>query len=218
MDEFLAEMWLARSQLVEGLLATVEISAIAILAGSALGLFTGIGLAFGWRPLRWLLRFYVDVVRGTPVLVLILATFYILAAFGVQFTATGSGMFALSLFCGAHLGEVLRGALQAIPSTQIDAGKSVGLRMPQILLLVLLPQALRQALPVWINTAVEIVKASTLLSIIGVGELLLKTQEIIGRNFLTLEFYTFAGLLYFLINFSIERLGKRAERSLVDRQ
>jgi polar amino acid transport system permease protein len=215
MGEFLAEIWLARSQLVEGLLATVEISAIAILAGSALGLFTGIGLAFGWRSLRWLLRFYVDVVRGTPVLVLILATFYILAAFGVQFTATGSGMFALSLFCGAHLGEVLRGALQAIPATQIDAGKSVGLRMPQILLLVLLPQALRQALPVWINTAVEIVKASTLLSIIGVGELLLKTQEIIGRNFLTLEFYTFAGLLYFLINFSVERLGKRAERSLV---
>ena len=65
--------------------------------------------------------------------------------------------------------------------------------MPQILLLVLLPQALRQVLPVWINTAVEIVKASTLLSIIGVGELLLKTQEIIGRTFLTLDFYVFAG-------------------------
>ena len=86
--------------------------------------------------------------------------------------------------------------------------------MPQILMLVLLPQALRQILPVWINTAVEIVKASTLLSIIGVGELLLKTQEIIGRNFLTLEFYTFAGLLYFLVNFSIERFGRIVERRL----
>ena len=86
--------------------------------------------------------------------------------------------------------------------------------MPQILLLVLLPQALRQVLPVWINTAVEIVKASTLLSIIGVGELLLKTQEIIGRTFLTLDFYVFAGLIYFLINLSIERLGRRAERGL----
>ena len=64
----------------------------------------------------------------------------------------------------------------------------------------------------WINTAVEIVKASTLLSIIGVGELLLKTQEIVGRTFLTLDFYVFAGLIYFLINFSIERLGRRAER------
>jgi polar amino acid transport system permease protein len=214
MGEFFAEIWMARGQLAEGLLATIEISAVAIFAGSALGLFTGIGLAYGWRPLRWLLRVYVDVVRGTPVLVLILANFYILAVFGVQFTAIGSGMFALSLFCGGHLGEIARGALQAIPATQVDAGKSVGLRMPQILMLVLLPQALRQILPVWINTAVEIVKASTLLSIIGVGELLLKTQEIIGRNFLTLEFYTFAGLLYFLVNFSIERFGRIVERRL----
>ena len=76
----------------------------------------------------------------------------------------------------------------------------------------LLPQALRQVLPVWINTAVEIVKASTLLSIIGVGELLLKTQEIIGRTFLTLDFYVFAGLIYFLINYShrADRQPRRA--------
>jgi polar amino acid transport system permease protein len=78
--------------------------------------------------------------------------------------------------------------------------------------LVLLPQALRQVLPVWTNTAVEIVKASTLLSIIGVGELLLKTQEIVGRTFQTLEFYLLAGFIYFLVNTAIERLGKRAER------
>ena len=84
--------------------------------------------------------------------------------------------------------------------------------MPQILALVLLPQAFRQVLPVWVNTAVEIVKASTLLSVIGVGELLLKTQEIVGRTFLTLEFYLFAGLLFFLVNFAIERLGRLAER------
>jgi polar amino acid transport system permease protein len=132
----------------------------------------------------------------------------------VQFTAPQSGILALSLFCGAHLGEIFRGALQAIPETQIDAGKSMGLRMPHILLLVLLPQALRQVVPVWINTAVEIVKASTLLSIIGVGELLLKTQEVIGRTFLTLDFYVFAGFVYFLVNFCIERLGRSAERRL----
>ena len=214
MGRFLAELWNMRGQLAEGVFVTIEVSFAAIAIGSIVGLFVGIGLAFGTRPLRWPLRAYVDVVRGTPVLVLILAAFYILAAFGVQFTATGSGVFALSLFCGAHLGEIFRGALQAIPSTQIEAGRSMGLRMPHILLLVLLPQALRQVLPVWINTAVEIVKASTLLSIIGVGELLLKTQEIIGRTFLTLDFYVFAGFIYFLISLSIERLGRLAERRL----
>ena len=214
MGRFLAELWNMRGQLAEGVFVTIEVSFAAIAIGSIVGLLVGIGLAFGARLLRWPLRAYVDVIRGTPVLVLILAAFYILAAFGVQFTATGSGVLALSLFCGAHLGEIFRGALQAIPSTQIEAGRSMGLRMPHILLLVLLPQALRQVLPVWINTAVEIVKASTLLSIIGVGELLLKTQEIIGRTFLTLDFYVFAGFIYFLISLSIERLGRVAERRL----
>ena len=76
----------------------------------------------------------------------------------------------------------------------------------------LAPQALRQALPAWVNTATEMVKASTLLSIIGVVELLLTTKEIIARNFLSLEFYFFAGLLYFLINFGIERVGRYVER------
>jgi len=212
--EFLTQLWLVKWQLFQGLLATLAVSSVAIVIGSVAGVLVGIGLCFGWRPLRWLLRGYVDFVRGTPVLVLILASFYILAIVGVQLSATGAGMFALSLFCGAHLGEIVRGALQAIPSTQVDAGRSVGLTMPQILALVLLPQAFRQVLPVWVNTAVEIVKASTLLSVIGVGELLLKTQEVVGRTFLTLEFYLFAGLLFFLVNFSIERLGHLAERRL----
>ena len=145
-------------------------------------------------------------------LVLILASFYILAIVGVHFSAAGAGMFALSLFCGAHFGEVVRGGLQAIPSGQIDAGRSVGLTTAQILILVLMPQALRQILPVWVNTAVEIVKASTLLSVIGVGELLLKTQEIVGRTFLTLEFYVFSGVLFFMVNFGIEQLGRLAGR------
>jgi polar amino acid transport system permease protein len=212
MNGFLATLWTARWQLLEGLLMTVGVSVTAIVVGTLLGLLIGIGLAFGGRAVRWPLRAYVDVVRGTPVLVLILATFYMLATVGIQFTATGAGVFALSVFCGAHLGEITRGALQTIPLPQIDAGKSLGLRPLHILFLVLLPQALRQALPVWINTAVEIVKASTLLSIIGVGELLLKTQEIVGRTFLTLDFYVFAGVVYFLVNYAIERLGRRAER------
>jgi len=68
--------------------------------------------------------------------------------------------------------------------------------------------------PAWVNVAAEIVKASTLLSIIGVGELLLTTQQIIARSFMSLPLYFFAGFLYFLVNFGIERLGKYVERRL----
>ena len=74
------------------------------------------------------------------------------------------------------------------------------------------PQALRQFLPAWVNTAAEMVKASTLLSVIGVTELLLRTQEIISRNFMSLQFYFLAGFLYFVVNYGIERFGKYVER------
>jgi len=92
------------------------------------------------------------------------------------------------------------------------AGRDIELTFPRILIYVLIPQAMRQIMPVWVNTGAELVKASTLLSVIGTGELLLRTQEIVGRNFMTLEFYGFCGLLYFLINSVIERLGKFASQ------
>lgn len=209
MDAFLKELSIAAGPFLDGFLLTLVISAAAIAAGSVVGLGLGVGLTYGRRWIAWPIRAYVDIIRGTPVLVLILACYYLLAIAGVNFTAIESGLIALSAFCATHVAEMTRGALQAIPVSQIEAGRSLGLTFPRILLLILMPQALRQMLPVWVNSATEIVKASTLLSVIGVGELLLKTQETVGRNFMTLEFYALCGLLYFLINYGIERLGKR---------
>jgi polar amino acid transport system permease protein len=212
METFFHELWIARWALGQGLLLTIGISAASILLGTLLGLFVGMALTYGTWPLRWPMRAYVDGVRGTPVLVLIFASFYLLAFAGINFTAIQSGLFALTIFCGAHMGEIIRGALQSIPPAQIDAGRAIGLTFPRILAYVLLPQAFRQILPVWINTGAELVKASSLLAVIGTAELLFRTQEIIGRNFMTLEFYGLCGGLYFLVNFGIERLGKAAGR------
>ena len=214
MDAFIDQLWIARWAIAAGLLYTVQISLASIVIGSLIGTFIGLGLTFGAWPVRFICRLYTDFVRGTPVLVLILATFYILAVFGLQLTAMQAGILALAVFCGAHVGEMLRGALQAIPRGQVEAARSIGLTFRQIFVYVLAPQALRQVIPTWINTAAELVKASTLLSIIGVSELLLVTQEVISRNYLSLEFYGFAGLLYFLVNFAIERLGKAVDRRL----
>ena len=212
MEHFLHELWIARWALAQGLLLTVEISAASIFSGTIIGLFAGIGLTYGKWPLRLPIRRACRCIRGMPVLVLILASFYLLTFAGINLTAIESGLFALSIFCGAHMGEIIRGALQSIPRTQIDAGRAIGLTFPRILIYVLVPQAMRQIMPVWINTGAELVKASTLLSVIGTGELLLRTQEVVGRNFMTLEFYGLCGVLYFLVNFMIERFGKFAAR------
>lgn len=209
---FLDQLWLARIPILKGIGVTVSISLLAICAGTVLGVGVGLALTYGSKPLRWLVRGYTDFIRGTPVLVLVLASYYVLSTVGLDLGPFQAGVLALAVFCSSHVGEIVRGALQAIPKGQTEAAKAIGLTFPQTFAYVLGPQALRQALPAWVNTAAEMVKASTLLSIIGVAELLLRTQELISRTFLSLEFYFFAGLLYFVVNYGIERFGRYVER------
>ena len=202
------EIWMARWPLLDGLGLTAVISLFSITLGSVLGILIGIVLTYGVLPLKYMARFYVDVLRGTPVLVLILAAFYVPSVINVDLNAVEAGVFALTLFCGAHVGEVVRGSLQAIPKGQNEAAKAIGLTFWKMFIYVLMPQALRQSIPTWTNASVEIVKATTLLSVIGVPELILSTQQIIGRTFMSLPFYLLVGVLYFLVDYSIERLGR----------
>ncbi|OWV90370.1 ABC transporter permease [Rhizobium sp. R635] len=212
---FLDQLWIARYVILKGLGVTVSISLLAIVIGSLLGVLVGLALVYGNRVLRLIVRAYTDFIRGTPVLVLVLASYYVLSTVGIELGPFQAGVLALAVFCSSHVGEIVRGGLQAIPKGQTEAAKAIGLTFNQTFAYVLWPQALRQFLPAWVNTAAEMVKASTLLSVIGVAELLLRTQEIISRNFLSLQFYFFAGLLYFVINYGIERLGKYVERKTV---
>jgi polar amino acid transport system permease protein len=212
MPAFFEQLWMARYSLLQGFINTIETSAAAIVFGTMIGLIVGVLITYGPRLVQFLCRVYIDLMRGTPVLVLVLATFYVPAVFGLRLGSFWAGILALTLFCGSHVAEIARGALQAIPRGQAEAAKAIGLTFPQVLAYVLVPQALRSMLPTWINTCVELVKASTLLSVIGVAELLLNTQQIIARNFMTLPFYLFAGLIYLLVNFVIEQLGRAAER------
>jgi len=212
MDAFLGEIWTFRTALATGLVLTLAASVAAVLLGTLLGVAIGIGLTYAPLLVRLALRAYVDIVRGTPVLVIILAAYYLPAVIGIDIDPFEAGVLALSLFCGAHVGEIVRGGLRSIPKGQTEAARSIGLTMPRILLYVLAPQALRHVMPTWVNVAVEIVKSSTLLSIIGVGELMLKTQEIVGRNFMTLQFYATVGAVYVAINYAIQKGGRLAER------
>jgi polar amino acid transport system permease protein len=204
--------WVARHALLDGLGYTIELSLIVIVIGTAIGALGGICLRYGPLPLRFLVRAYVDILRGIPVLVLIFASFYGLALLGLDISAFLGGVVALSAFCGAHMSETIRGALASIPDGQTEAAKAIGLRPWQRLWYVVLPQAVRRILPPWVNTAVEMVKGSTLLSVIGVVELLLATQQVISRTYEVIPFYLLAGAVYLVLNFTIAQLGAALER------
>jgi polar amino acid transport system permease protein len=209
-----SDLYIARWAILEGVGMTLIISFVAIILGTMLGIGVALSLVYGGKFQRFLVRVFLEYVRGTPVFVLILACYYVLSQAGIQLTPFQAGLVALTVFCSSHVGENLRGALLALPKGQTEAAKAIGLTFRQTFVYVLAPQALRQALPAWINTAAELVKASTLLSVIGVVELMLTTRQIIALKPRPLEFYLLAGIIYFLICFSIERLGRRVERRI----
>lgn len=195
------------SLIMTGLKVTVQVSGLVLLIGTVLGIVGGISLLYGPPPLRWAVRIYVDIIRGIPLLVLLFATFYGLAALGTQTSALVSGVIALSAFCGAHISEVIRGGIGSIPKGQTDAGKAIGLTFVQRLRYVIFPQALSRILPPWVNTAAEMVKASSLISLLSVVDLMLAIQQIVGRTRETLLLYAVAALFYFVINYTISTIG-----------
>ena len=207
------ELILSSTPLIaRGLLITLLVSACVLLLGSVIGVGGGLGLLYGGRPLRLVVRFYVDTLRGIPQLVLIFAIFYGFPAIGLQVSAMIAGILALSLFCGAHVAEIVRGAVASIPRGQTDAALGLGLSFRQRLRHVIFPQAVVRILPAWVNTAVEIIKSSSLVSLVSVVDLTMAVQQVVGRTREALLFYAVAAALYFLLNFTLSMAGRRLER------
>ena len=201
--------------ILRGLLVTLTVSIAVVVLGTLLGIGGGLSLLYGAQPLRWFVRAYVDVCRGIPQLVLIFGIFYGLPALGLQVSALVAGILALSLFCGAHMSEIIRGGVASIPRGQTDAARALGLTFVQRLSLVIVPQALGRILPAWVNTAVEIVKSSSLVSLVSVVDLTMAIQQIVGRTREALLFYAVAAALSFAINYTLSTMGRRLERRLV---
>lgn len=209
---FYIQLWNVKGPLFTGVSITVLISLSSIIFGTVIGLLVGLSLTYTKNILRIIPRIYTDFVRGTPVLVMLLATYYVPAVFKINLSPVNAGIAALSIFLSSHVAEMVRGALINLPKGQSEAAGSIGLSFFQTFVFILLPQAFRQIIPTWVNASVETLKASTLVSVIGVGDLLLSTQQIIALNFMTLPFFMFAGLLYFLLAYLIQQIGKILEK------
>jgi polar amino acid transport system permease protein len=198
--------------IMKGLAVTLQVSALVLLIGTVIGVFGGLSLLYGAWPLRWLVRAYVDIIRGIPLLVLIFAIRYGAPVLGARMPVIAAAVVALSIFCGAHVSEVVRGGIDSIPKGQTDAAKAIGLTFARRLRYVVFPQAIGRVLPPWVNTAVELVKASSLVALVSEIDLLLATYQIAARTRQTLLMYGVAALIYFLINFSISQVGLLLER------
>ena len=200
--------------LLQGVAVTLQISVLVIVAGSIVGIFGGLGLLYSPLWLRALLRAYVDIVRGLPLLVTIFILFYVPPALDIEVSGFAAVTVALSIFAGAHISEIVRGAVASVSRGQNDAAKALGLTFWPRIWYVILPQALPAIIPPWTNTAVEMVKGSSLAYLVSVSELLFQTYKVVGRTGASMQLYIAAALLYFAINFALSRAGLLLERRI----
>jgi polar amino acid transport system permease protein len=195
----------------QGLLVSLHVSVLVVVISLAAGLLSGVGLSFGPRWVAWPLRILSDLIRGLPLLVLIFSVYYMLPLTGLNVSNFWAAVTALAVFQTAHVAEVTRGAVQSIPPGQHEAGKAIGLTFGQRMLYVVFPQALRRFLPPWINTVVSTVQGSALVSLVGIVDLMLSIQQVIGRTFKPMPMYLLGAIIYFLINYALSLVSRILE-------
>jgi His/Glu/Gln/Arg/opine family amino acid ABC transporter permease subunit len=197
--------------LIKGIGMTVFLAAVATVLATALGLvLAGIQL-FAWRPLRWLVELYLYVIRGVPLLVMLFAMYYALPYAGIQIDPITGGIAVIGTYFGAFMTEVFRGAVLSVPKGQWEAGRAIGMRTPGILRDVVIAQALRVAGPPYINTLIMVVKATSLVSVIGLADITFVGRQIVERTLEPFIVFGFVALVYFVICYALSRLGRRIE-------
>jgi glutamine transport system permease protein len=199
--------------LLKGIPYTLAISFGGLLIGFFVGLLFGLLSLNRSRLLRWPAVGYIELFRGTPVLVQVLFIFYGLPqVLGRPIDALSASVAAIALNAGAYISEIVRGGVQSIGKGQTEAGLSLGLSREQTFYYVVWPQALRRMIPPLGNQAIVSIKDTSLFSVIGVGELVRQGQIYIASTFTALEVYSMVALLYLLITLSLSALLRWFER------
>lgn len=200
--------------LYAGLVFTIPITLISFALGLGLGFIAALIRLYGPRPLRLLVRFYVWVIRGTPLLVQLFLIFYALPGIGITLDAFPAAVIGFTLNVGAFTSEVIRATLLSVAKGQWEAAHSIGMGWWQSLRHIILPQAARVAVPPLSNTFISLVKDTSLASVITVPELFLAAQRIAAVTYQPLILYTEAALIYLLISSVLSYLQSRLEARL----
>ncbi len=214
MAELFAMLRDAAPVMLTGAGYTLIFAMAAMIGGLAIGFPVAVMRMSSMALVRWPASLYVSMMRGTPLLVQIFVIYYGLPSIGIEFDPVTAGVLALSLNSGAYLSESLRGAIASISQGQWRASFSLGLGYWQTLHHIVMPQALRVAVPSMSNTLISLIKDTSLVSVITVTELMLATKEVIATTFQPLPLYIAAAVIYWCLSLAFEALQRNAERRL----
>ena len=207
-------VWAYRDVFWKGWLLTILISFLALLLSTLLGFLLALARRSRVLPLRAAALLYVELLRGTPLLVQILFLFYVVAnALGLQ-DRLAAGVLILSIFSSAYLAELIRSGIEAVPASQLESARAIGLTPAQTYRFVIAPQALRNILPPLAGQFASLIKDSSLLSVIGIGEFTLAAQQVNSATYRTLESYLPLALGYLVLTLPVSVIARRLEQRL----
>jgi len=209
--------------LVIGLWITLKISVMATLFGVIIGIISGLMRISDNPALKWTAIAYVELIRGSPLMVQILIWYFVLgtlindllASYGIgQVPAFWYGVASLACFAGAYVSEIVRAGIQSIHKGQTEAARSLGMSYAQSMRYIILPQALRRILPPLAGQFISLIKDSSLLGIIAIRELTKAAREAVTATLQPFEVYILLGLLYLVLTFTLSMYVQHLERRM----
>ena len=198
--------------LLGGLWLTIQLTVVVIILSMVGGLLVALGGMSRFAPLRWIIKAYIEVVRGTPLLLQLVYIYYVLPEFGIRFNSFSAGVIALTLNYSAYISEVYRSGIQAIGRGQRDAAAALGMTPGLAMRRIVLPQAIRIVIPSLGNYFIGLFKDTALCSVVSIQEVLFTAQILAAQNFQYFTLYTVVGVMYFAVSFPAARLVGYLER------
>ncbi|CAC5657286.1 extracellular glutamine-binding protein [Staphylococcus aureus] len=200
---------------LKGIKITILISLIGVALGSILGAFVALMKLSKIKIISWIASIYIEILRGTPMLVQVFIVFFgITAALGLDISALVCGTIALVINSSAYIAEIIRAGITAVDKGQMEAARSLGLNYRQTMKSVIMPQAIKNILPALGNEFVTLIKESSIVSTIGVGEIMFNTQVVQGISFDPFTPLLVAAALYFVLTFVLTRIMNMIEGRL----
>ncbi|HDA8237253.1 TPA: ABC transporter permease subunit [Staphylococcus aureus] len=200
---------------LKGIKITILISLIGVALGSILGAFVALMKLSKIKIISWIASIYIEILRGTPMLVQVFIVFFgITAALGLDISALVCGTIALVINSSAYIAEIIRAGINAVDKGQMEAARSLGLNYRQTMKSVIMPQAIKNILPALGNEFVTLIKESSIVSTIGVGEIMFNAQVVQGISFDPFTPLLVAAALYFLLTFVLTRIMNMIEGRL----
>lgn len=190
--------------ILRGLSVTLSVTAVALGTGLLFGIILAILRVYGEPSISKFLAAYITIIRSLPHILLLLIIYFLIAKV-VNLSAFWSASLALAIISSAYQAEIVRGAIQAVPAGQMMAARSIGMSKQKAIFFVILPQALRHAIPPWSNEAAIVIKDSSLVYILGVPEILRQAQYYSARTYQPFTAYLVVAFIYFILTFITNR-------------